>query len=198
MENIVNKKFINLISIVGLSLTIGLSIYFYHLGVFSDVNSLRHLVGQTVVLGPLLFIIIQIVQVIVPIIPGGISLAAGVIIFGPAAGFIYNYVGICIGSILLFLLGRHYGRPFIIKLVGDKLYNKYSGWLDNQSRFEKLFALAIFLPVAPDDTLCVMASLTKISVKKFSLIILLCKPASIALYSFALVYGGHFLTQLLH
>lgn len=197
MDTIITKKLINTISAVGLILTVGFSIYFYHLGVFHDVNSLRSLVGQSVVLGPIIFILIQIIQVIVPIIPGGISLAAGVLIFGPAAGFIYNYIGICIGSILLFLLGRQYGRPFIMKLVGEKLYNKYSGWLDNQSRFEKLFALAIFLPVAPDDTLCLMASLTKLSVKKFSIIILLCKPASIALYSFALVYGGHFLTHLL-
>lgn len=50
-------------------------------------------------------------------------------------------------------------------MVSDKTYNKYVGWLDNQNRFEKLFALAIFLPVAPDDALCLMAGLTNISVK---------------------------------
>jgi uncharacterized membrane protein YdjX (TVP38/TMEM64 family) len=81
-------------------------------------------------------------------------------------------------------------------MVSEKTYDKYSGWLENQSRFDKLFALAIFLPIAPDDALCLMAGLTNISLKKYIWIILLAKPASILLYSMGLVYGGSFLTQL--
>jgi len=192
-----SRKLINFISIVGLVISIGLTIYFINLGVFKDLNSLRGLVGDSIILGPIIFILIQILQVVIPIIPGGISTAAGVLIFGPYAGFIYNYVGICIGSIIIFLLGRRYGKPFILSMVSDKTYNKYVGWLDNQNRFEKLFALAIFLPVAPDDALCLMAGLTNISVKKYTWIILLAKPLSIFLYSMALIYGGHFLSGLL-
>lgn len=192
-----SRKLINFISIIGLVISIGLTIYFINLGVFKDLNSLRGLVGDSIILGPIIFILIQILQVVIPIIPGGISTAAGVLIFGPYAGFIYNYVGICIGSIIIFLLGRRYGKPFILSMVSDKTYNKYVGWLDNQNRFEKLFALAIFLPVAPDDALCLMAGLTNISVKKYTWIILLAKPLSIFLYSMALIYGGHFLSGLL-
>ena len=191
-----SRKLINFISIIGLVISIGLTIYFINLGVFKDLNSLRGLVGDSIILGPIIFILIQILQVVIPIIPGGISTAAGVLIFGPYAGFIYNYVGICIGSIIIFLLGRRYGKPFILSMVSDKTYNKYVGWLDNQNRFEKLFALAIFLPVAPDDALCLMAGLTNISVKKYTWIILLAKPLSIFLYSMALIYGGHFLSGL--
>lgn len=192
-----SRKLINFISIIGLVISIGLTIYFINLGVFKDLNSLRGLVGDSIILGPIIFILIQTLQVVIPIIPGGISTAAGVLIFGPYAGFIYNYVGICIGSIIIFLLGRRYGKPFILSMVSDKTYNKYVGWLDNQNRFEKLFALAIFLPVAPDDALCLMAGLTNISVKKYTWIILLAKPLSIFLYSMALIYGGHFLSGLL-
>lgn len=197
MNTAASRKLINFISIIGLVISIGLTIYFINLGVFKDLNSLRGLVGDSIILGPIIFILIQILQVVIPIIPGGISTAAGVLIFGPYAGFIYNYVGICIGSIIIFLLGRRYGKPFILSMVSDKTYNKYVGWLDNQNRFEKLFALAIFLPVAPDDALCLMAGLTNISVKKYTWIILLAKPLSIFLYSMALIYGGHFLSGLL-
>lgn len=192
-----SRKLLNVISLLGLSFSIGLAIYFYNLGVFSNMSSLQHLVGRSVLLGPLVFILIQIIQVIIPIIPGGISLAAGVLIFGPYWGFVYNYLGICIGSLILFGLGRFYGQPLIKHLVSEKVYHKYSGWLENESRFEKLFALAIFFPVAPDDALCLMASLTKMSFKKYALIILLAKPASIFLYSLALLQGGSFLANLL-
>lgn len=192
-----SRKLINFISIIGLGLSIALTVYFINLGVFKDLNALRGLVGDSIILGPVIFIFIQILQVVIPIIPGGISTAAGVLIFGPYAGFIYNYVGICIGSIIIFLLGRRYGKPFILSMISDKTYNKYIGWLDNQNRFEKLFALAIFLPVAPDDALCLMAGLTNISVKRYTLIILIAKPLSIFLYSMALIYGGQYLSGLL-
>lgn len=191
------RRIINTISIIGLGLSIALTIYFINLGVFKDINALRGLVGNSVILGPIVFILLQILQVVIPIIPGGVSSAAGVLIFGPYLGFVYNYVGISIGSVIIFLLGRRYGKPFILSMISDKTYDKYIGWLDNQSRFEKLFALAIFLPVAPDDALCLMAGLTNMTVKKFTLIILLAKPASIFLYSMALIYGGTFLTGLL-
>ncbi|HAQ6023227.1 TPA: TVP38/TMEM64 family protein [Enterococcus faecium] len=192
-----SRKLINFISIIGLGLSIALTIYFINLGVSKDLNALRGLVGDSIILGPIIFVFIQILQVVIPIIPGGISTAAGVLIFGPYAGFIYNYIGICIGSIIIFLLGRRYGKPFILSMISDKTYNKYIGWLDNQNRFEKLFALAIFLPVAPDDALCLMAGLTNMSVKRYTLIILIAKPLSIFLYSMALIYGGQYLSGLL-
>lgn len=197
MSIALSRKIINCISIVGIIATIAVTIYFIRLGVFKDVDALRGLVGDSVILGPILFMLIQIIQVVIPIIPGGISCAAGVLIFGPFAGFIYNYVGIAIGSVIIFLLGRQYGKPFILSLVSDKTYNKYIGWLDNEKRFERLFALAIFLPIAPDDALCLMAGLTKMSLKKFTLIIILAKPISIFLYSLALIYGGTYLNGLL-
>ncbi|RXW65920.1 TVP38/TMEM64 family protein [Enterococcus faecium] len=192
-----SRKLINFISIIGLGLSIALTIYFINLGVFKDLNALRGLVGDSIILGPIIFVFIQILQVVIPIIPGGISTAAGVLIFGPYAGFIYNYIGICIGSIIIFLLGRRYGKPFILSMISDKTYNKYIGWLDKQNRFEKLFSLAIFLPVAPDDALCLMAGLTNMSVKRYTLIILIAKPLSIFLYSMALIYGGQYLSGLL-
>lgn len=42
-----------------------------------------------------------------------------------------------------------------------------------------------------------MAGLTNISVKRYTLIILIAKPLSIFLYSMALIYGGQYLSGLL-
>ena len=46
--------------------------------------------------------------------------------------------------------------------------------------------LAIFLPCAPDDLLCMLAGLTHMSLKKFVWIILLGKPLSLIAYSYGL------------
>jgi uncharacterized membrane protein YdjX (TVP38/TMEM64 family) len=108
------KKILNLISFSGMAVSIILTVYFFQLGVFRDMNALQSLVGHSTLTGPILFVLIQILQVIIPIIPGGISLAAGVLLFGPVEGFIYNYIGICIGSIIIFLLSRQYGKPLVL------------------------------------------------------------------------------------
>ncbi|MFD2728035.1 TVP38/TMEM64 family protein [Enterococcus camelliae] len=197
MNVAISRRIINIISVIGIGFSVALAVYFYNLGVFKDINSLRGLVGTSTVIGPIIFILIQILQVVIPIIPGGISTAAGVLIFGPYAGFLYNYIGICVGSLIIFLLARRYGKPFILSMMSEHTYNKYSNWLTNEKRFERFFALAIFLPVAPDDALCLMAGLTKISFKRYAFIIFLAKPFSIYLYSLALIYGGTFLSSLL-
>ncbi|MFQ9345874.1 MAG: TVP38/TMEM64 family protein [Coprococcus sp.] len=134
----------------------------------------------------LVFILIQVVQVIIPILPGGVSCLGGVIFFGPWLGFLYNYIGICIGSIAVFGISKTIGRPVLYKMFSEKMIEKYDGWTQKDGKFLKLFALAIFFPVAPDDFLCYLAGTTKMTWKQFTAVIVLGKPFSIALYSLGL------------
>ena len=180
------KKLINLSSIIGILATIALLIYGYQAGIFSSAEQLSYMISQAGIWGPLIFIFIQIIQCVIPIIPGGLSCVAGIILFGPFYGFIYNYIGILLGSLINFILARHYGKPLIETIVSKKTYNKYISWLDRGKHFDKLFALAIFMPVAPDDFLCMLAGLTKMTYKRFITIIVLGKPASLLVYSLGL------------
>lgn len=180
------KKFINSSSMIGLLLTIVFLVYGFKTGIFTSPEHLSAFIKHIGIWGPIIFVIIQIIQVVIPIIPGGISCVAGVILFGPLYGFLYNYLGIVIGSIIVFGLARYYGTPFIQNLVSQNTYNKYIGWLDKGRHFDKWFALAIFLPVAPDDFLCMLAGLTQMSYRRFIAIIILGKPASLLVYSLGL------------
>lgn len=187
-ENKNNLKIImNISTIIG---TIFVCIFFYYAikaDLFSSEENLKIFLNSCGVFAPIFFVFLQIVQVIIPLIPGGISTGVGVIIFGPLWGFIYNYVGIVIGSIIVFFIARKYGMPLIKKMFKKELIDKYIGWLNKGKKFEKLFAAAIFLPVAPDDFLCYLAGVTDISTKKYIAIIVLLKPFTIALYSLFLV-----------
>lgn len=180
------KSVIKAGTILGIIGTVIFIIYCFKHNIFSSTDSLQSYLAGYGSLAPLIFIFIQIVQVVIPIIPGGLTCVAGVICFGPLYGFIYNYVSICIGSCINFLLIRKFGKPLLLQLSSQKAYDKYIGWLDKGKRFDKLFALAIFLPVAPDDFLCMLAGLTKMTFKKFTAIIALCKPCSILVYSIGL------------
>ena len=112
MSTKTSRKLINILTIIITIILIILSIYWYKLGIFTSQEKMKAYLANKQIIGPLIFTLIQIIQVVIPIIPGGVSLLGGVIFFGPIWGFVYNYVGICIGSIILFFLARHYGKPF--------------------------------------------------------------------------------------
>ncbi|MGL5258852.1 MAG: TVP38/TMEM64 family protein [Lachnospiraceae bacterium] len=162
------------------------TIYGFHMGIFTDQEKMKVFMEQWGVLAPLVFVFLQAIQVVVPILPGAVGCVYGVVFFGVVGGFVLNYVGICLGSIWTFLIARSLGRDFVQKITGEKFYDKYSAFLMKENRFEKLFAFLIFLPVAPDDFLCYLAGVSKMTLKKFTVIILLGKPMAIFLYSMGL------------
>ena len=192
------RKLLNIATIVSLSVIVVLTIYGVQTGLLTDRDKLEMLVKKSGIWGPVLFIIIQMVQVVLPIIPGGITCGAGVVIFGAWHGLLYNYIGIVAGSMINFYLARRYGQCFVKYFVKEETYEKYIGWLEKGKKFDKFFAFAIFFPCAPDDVLCLIAGLTRMSWKKFAAIILLGKPASIAMYSLALVYAGTWIQEMLN
>lgn len=152
-------------------------------GIFESQQSLEAFIGKAGIFGPLIFIFIQAIQVVIPILPGFVTCIAGAVVFGPLEGFIYSYTGMCLGSMMAFYISRKYGTAFVKKLVKPQTYDKYILWLEKGKKFDILFLLAIFLPAAPDDVLCFIAGLTRMTWKKFTIIILLGKPFVIALYS---------------
>ena len=187
------QKIIHYITWCSMGALLAFTIYGMKSGILTDRSQMEALVSKSGIYGPLLFVLIQIVQVVIPIIPGGVTCAVGVVLFGAWEGLLYNYIGIVIGSFINFYLARRYGKCFVQALVKEETYEKYAGWLERGKKFDRFFALAIFFPCAPDDFLCMLAGLTRMSFKKFSTIILLGKPASIAIYSLALVYAGTWL-----
>ncbi|QUO33400.1 TVP38/TMEM64 family protein [Coprococcus sp. AF21-14LB] len=191
------RRAVNIVTILCTAAMISFVIYGLKSGIFTDRAMMEELVSRGGIWGPVTFMIIQMVQVVVPVIPGGITCAVGVVVFGPWYGLLYNYIGIVAGSCINFYLARRYGQCLVKFFVKEETYNKYITWLEKGKKFDKFFAAAIFFPCAPDDVLCMIAGLTKMSWKKFSAIILLGKPASIAAYSMALVYAGGFLSGLL-
>ena len=145
---------------------------------------------------PSVFVLFQAVQVIVPILPGGIGCLAGAVLFGPWLGFLYNYLGICFGSLAAFAVARHCGRPLLEKMFSPKLLVKYQKWTGKGSHFNRWFALAIFSPVAPDDFLCYLAGTTAMEWRTFTAIIFTCKPFAIAAYSTGLTVAMNALLAL--
>ena len=107
--------------------------------------------------------------------------------------FIYNYVGLVLGSICSFLLSRKFGMSIINKLFKEKDIKKALDKINN-SKYDLIFFLIILLPGLPDDLFCYISGITKMSLKKFTLIILIGKPLTLLVYSicfqfFPIIFG---------
>ena len=144
-------------------------------GNFRSVDAFQAYIRGFGLFAPFVFVFIQAFQVVVPVLP---------LLFGSVCGFVYNYVGICAGSIIAFFLAKHFGIPLVQAMFPSKKYNVWTERIKRARSYDVLFALSILLPLAPDDYLCYFSGLINMSVKKFVLIILLAKPWCILFYSF--------------
>lgn len=176
------QRIFNIITIITTVLLIAFIIYAFKLGILEDKTVLVQYMKKFGIFACLFFILIQIVQVVFPVIPGGASCLAGVLAFGPVLGFIYNYIGLALGSLIAFLLSRIYGIKMVEKLFPEETINKYLKYIQN-NRFPTIFFWGIFLPGLPDDLLCYIAGLSKMSLKTFIFIILIGKPFALIFYS---------------
>ncbi len=176
------KTFFKILTIIITTLIVIFLLFCLKKGFFSSPEIIVKKVEKFGFFGPIIFILLQIVQVVLPIIPGGASCLAGVLLFGSIWGFIYNYVGMIIGSTIVFLLARKYGIRFVKKICDEEKVDKYVGYI-RKKKFEKIFIICILLPGFPDDLLCYVAGVSKLTLKRFLIILLLAKPLALLFYS---------------
>lgn len=182
-------KYIRIIPIIGLLFFLVLIIYAYQHGIFRSTTSLQRFIQQFGEYAVVIFILLQIIQVIIPILPGGISSVAGLLMFGNGWGLLYSCIGLIIGEAIGFLLVRYYGVSFVQLILSPKKYQKFDQLLTQKTKdIKKVLCLTMLIPFAPDDLVCLVAGLTKISFKEYIQIVLLLKLWSVGAYSLIMLY----------
>lgn len=175
IKNINNKK--NLVRILILCIILFLLylfktpvieslIRFYNL--LSDRENIKIFITSFGPYAPVVFISIQILQVIFAPIPGEVTSFIGGYLFGAKNGFFYSSLGLTIGSMMNFAIGRFFGKRFIRGLIP----------LDKLERFDKvirrqgiiiIFLLFVF-PGFPKDYLCLFLGVSAIPFQVFILL----------------------------
>lgn len=150
--------------------------------VFSSQDELQVYVEGYGILAPLIFLAIQIIQVIIAPIPGNVTTLAGGAIFGVWEGFLYGAIGIFIGSVIGYWLARFYGKPLVIRLVGSDTYDKYADTFLGRS-FIVLLTIFLF-PFFPDDALCLIAGVSKIKFGLFTILVIVGRTPGILMSSY--------------
>ena len=156
-------------------------------GVFSQiksVESLRNYVASFGYLAIAIYILLNFLQVVVLPIPGVISIGTGVALFGPLKTAIFSFIGIFLGSIVAFFIGRILGYKVVKWLVGKESLDK---WLKSVKNKDKVVLTFMFLfPFFPDDVLCFVAGITTMSSTYFILMITVCRIISVFTTAYSL------------
>jgi uncharacterized membrane protein YdjX (TVP38/TMEM64 family) len=80
---------------------------------YRDTQFLKDTVASWGWLAPVVFIVIQALQVIISPVPGEVTGPVGGALFGVTWGLIYSTIGLTVGTWVCFALGRKWGEPLV-------------------------------------------------------------------------------------
>lgn len=118
---------------------------------------------------PVLFIVIQSLQVVFAPIPGEATGFLGGFLFGVGPGLLYSTVGLTLGSLLAFLLGRWLEIHFVARVVRPETMRKFDFLMERQGALVS-FLLFLF-PGFPKDLLCFILGVSPMHLRIFLVIV---------------------------
>jgi uncharacterized membrane protein YdjX (TVP38/TMEM64 family) len=130
-------------------------------GLFKSSESVRAWVAARGVLAPLAFMVLQAIQVIVFVVPGEVVQIAGGFAFGLWAGTLWSVLGILLGSLVNFGIGRILGRPFVDAVFGSRRLRRMEEATAGGKAAAGFFLLFV-IPGIPKDALTYAAGASKL------------------------------------
>ncbi len=108
--------------------------------------------------GPLVFMTLQIFQVVLAPVPGEATGFIGGYLFGGGLGFVYSCIGLSLGSWINFRIGRLLGRKVVRRMIPAARLARLDRAVTHQGVLI-LFLLFVF-PGFPKDYLCLFLGIT--------------------------------------
>jgi len=141
---------------------------FFHYDLYRFFVSRKKIIHFVNSFGPLsvvIFIGLQIVQVLVAPIPGEINGFIGGYLYGPVLGTLYSTIGLTLGSWFAFLLARWLGMPFVEKIITPQIIQKYDYFMEH--RGIPITFILFLIPGFPKDALSYIIGLSHMRTPTF-------------------------------
>jgi uncharacterized membrane protein YdjX (TVP38/TMEM64 family) len=117
---------------------------------------------------PLIFIALQIFQVLFAPIPGEVTGFIGGFLYGNFFGVLYSTIGLGLGSWLAFIFARWAGQPLVERVVSYKTIQRFDYLMAHQGTW--ISFLLFLVPGFPKDYLCYILGLGHMSLRTFLVI----------------------------
>lgn len=150
----------------------------------TSISALRDYIASFGATAVLIFILFQFLQVVILPIPGSVSVGVGVALFGPLRCSLFSFIGILLGSVVAFFIGRIIGYKAVCWIVGKEDLDKWLKKLKGKDYL--LLSIMFLLPLFPDDILCFVAGLSSMTWAYFLIMIVITRAISVLTTSFSL------------
>ena len=127
-------------------------------------------------------VLIQILQVVILPLPAVVCYVPGAIIWGAPMATLLASIGVIMGSVIAYFIGRIWGKKAVIWIAGKETTEKYSAYFGKRGK--GIFVIMQILPFFPDDILCMIAGLTSMNFVYFLVVMCTVRPAIISVYCF--------------
>ena len=158
-------KLILFILVIGLLIFAGIKVVPVLFELLKDIDSIRAELESYGALAPIIYVIIQMLQVILIVIPADIlTICAGYVFGGPLA-IVLSLSGLLLGSLSAFYMSRFFGREFVKSIVKKEKLDKINQILNSSKGSVALFIICM-IPIVPKDLLMYVAGITPIKERR--------------------------------
>jgi uncharacterized membrane protein YdjX (TVP38/TMEM64 family) len=141
--------------------------YQYLVRLYVDKRFLKQTLRDWGLLAPVIFIALQALQVIVAPIPGEVTGILGGYLFGQWVGLFYSTIGLTVGSVAAFGIGRWLGARYVQKLVSPDIWQKMGFIVEAEGTI--LCFIIFLIPGLPKDMVCYLFGLSPMPFWVFTL-----------------------------
>ena len=134
------------------------SAYQFLVRLYVDKRFLKHTLREWGVLAPVIFIGLQALQVIIAPIPGELTGILGGYLFGQRVGLLYSTIGLTLGSVAAFAVGRWLGARYVQRLVSPEIWHKMGFIVEAEGAI--LCFIVFLIPGLPKDMICYLFGLS--------------------------------------
>lgn len=138
----------------------------FHVLVSQDDKKIGDWVEKFGIVGPLVLMLIMIVQMFLFVVPNILVMVISILLYGPFWGSVISLVGVFCSSSVGYFLGRYLGPITVNKLIKTETQLKISNFIERYG----VGAIAITrLASLSNDSLSIVAGLLKMSYRKYIL-----------------------------
>jgi uncharacterized membrane protein YdjX (TVP38/TMEM64 family) len=144
------------------------STYRFLVRLYVDKHFLKRTLREWGVLAPVVFMGLQALQVVVSPIPGEATGILGGYLFGQWLGLLYSTIGLTVGSVAAFGIGRWLGAHYVKNLVSPETWNRLGFIVEAEGAV--LCFIIYLIPGLPKDIVCYLFGISPMPLWVFALV----------------------------
>ncbi len=142
--------------------------YQFLVRLYVDKHFLKRTLREWGVLAPVIFMALQALQVIISPIPGEATGILGGYLFGQWLGLLYSTIGLTVGSVVAFAIGRWLGAHYVKNFVSEQTWNRLGFIVEAEGAV--LCFIIFLIPGLPKDIVCYLFGISPMPLWVFALV----------------------------